>query len=499
MVNFSAKESTSYDDWIVTEPKKPTEILPGMVELISNLTPKIKLKLPIVSSPMDTVTEHEMAIQMALHGGIGIIHRNLTVEQQARAVARVKRYKSGFISEPYTAGPNFTLTGLATIIQETGVTRFPVTEDGKPHGKLIGIMTDKDADFHDPNDLVAQRMTAIKDLVTAPYNTNLDDAKKILIANKKELLPLIDENGNLHAIITRSDIKKSRDYPYVSKDSKERLLVGAAVSVADILNDQKRLEKLIEVETDVVVIDASVGHSKSVCDATKTLKGSYSFEVISGNVVTKEGTAYLAAAGADAIKVGRGIGQSCITSKVVGIGRGQATAVEECAEEAVKYGLPIIADGGIKYSGHVSIALALGASTVMAGAILASALEAPDPPGYKRQKRGDVWFKLYRGMGSSSALERGQEVSGGRYAQAKMVGNVPYSPEGVDVEMRITGPVSQILDQYRAGTCKAMSSIGAKTIAEFQQKVVLERVSDIAQIESHPAYRPLHDEPNYSG
>jgi len=496
MARILETESTAYDDWIIVEPDEPTAILPGDVDLTSNFTRNIKLKLPIVSSPMDTVTESEMAIQMALHGGIGIIHRNLTVEEQVRQIEKVKRFRSGIVETPYVIGQDKTLADLRKLIEESGKSRFPVTHDGTVHGKLVGIVTDKDADFQDPSGLVKQHMTT-KDLVTAPAHTNLEEAKRILITEKKDLLPLVDGDGFLKAIVTRSDIKKSKDYPYASKDSKERLLVGVAISVADVLGDQTRLKELIKAGTDVIVIDASVGQSKSIADAVKIIKSSYQVEVIAGNVVSKSGIASLAKAGADAVRVGRGVGQSCITSKVVGIGRGQAMAVMDCALEAAKHGIPIIADGGIKYPGHASMAFALGTGSIMMGGSLACAAEAPDPPGYKRQKRGDVLYKLYRGMGSSSAIERGQEVSAGRYAQSKMIGNVPFSPEGVDVELRITGPVSQILDQYRAGVSKAISSIGARNLEEFRHKVVIERVSDIAQLEGHPAFRPVHDEPNY--
>ena len=489
MVVISDKESTSYKDWVLLP--QYSEVHPSEVDISSRLSKNILLKLPVVSSPMDTVTESDMAIAMALHGGIGVIHKYLTIPEQVREVEKAKRFRSGVIDRPYVISPQQTLRDLELLIQTTGKSRFPVTENGQPDGKLVGMITDKDAiDYN--IEQVQTHMTPFSELVVS-RSTEKEETRRLLLEKRKEVVPLVDDDNNLRGIITFSDIRKSKEYPYASKDAKERLIVGAAVGV----NDLDRVKALADAYADVIVVDASHGDTKNVISTVEAIKGSYKFDVIAGNVVTKQGVEHLAEAGADGIRVGIGVGASCTTHVTVGHGRGQATAVMECAIAAEAYEVPIIADGSIKETGQASLALAMGASAVMLGGMLAFTEEAACPPDRQKFKRGDVWYKTYRGMGSSSALARGLQVNSSRYAQAKMIEN-KYSPEGIETEGRIIGPVVMFLDELRAAISKATSGQGARDIEELWAKAVIERVSPNAAADALPAYRPSKDEPNYS-
>lgn len=466
-----------------------SEHLPGEVEVGSKLTRTIQLNVPIVSSPMDTVTESDMAIGMAQEGGIGIIHKNLTVEQQALEVDRVKRSEHGVIVDPVTLPPTATVREAISIMDARNIGGVPIVGDG---GKLKGILTRRDLRFLESGETeVADVMTKDK-LVTAPDNTSLKDAERILRENKVEKLLLVDSDYQLRGLITIKDIDKNLRFPRANKDLRGRLRVGAAVGVYDY----ERAERLIETGVDVLVVDSAHGHSKNVIETVAKIKQQWSIDVIAGNIATYEGAKALLDVGVDAIKVGIGPGSICTTRIISGVGVPQLTAVSNAARAVSQTDVPIIADGGIRYSGDMTKALAVGAHTVMLGGLLAGLDESPGEMILYQGRR----FKRYRGMGSLGAMVKG---SSERYRQTLSEeegrGTPKLVPEGVEGRVPYKGPLHTLLYQLVGGLRAGMGYLGVRTIEELRTHSKFLRVSAATVRENHPHDIAITQEaPNYT-
>ncbi|HOB20394.1 MAG TPA: IMP dehydrogenase [Candidatus Atribacteria bacterium] len=476
------REGLTFDD-VLLVPQR-SDVLPGEVNLSTRLTNKIKLNIPLMSAAMDTVTEARMAISIAREGGIGIIHKNMSIREQAEQVDKVKRSEHGVIVDPFYLSASHLLSDAISLMEKYRISGVPITENGK----LIGIITNRDIRFETDLSKPIRDVMTSENLVTAPVGTTLEQAQEILRKYKIEKLPIVDENGMLKGLITIKDIEKAIQYPNSAKDENGRLLVGAAVGVtADTL---ERVEALIAAKVDVIVVDTAHGHSKGVIEKVREIKHKYpELQVIAGNVATAEATRELIEAGADCIKVGIGPGSICTTRVVAGIGVPQVTAIYDCAREADKYNIPVIADGGIKYSGDITKAIAAGASVVMVGSLLAGTDESPGELELYQGRR----FKVYRGMGSMAAMESGSKDRYFQEGQKKLV------PEGVEGRVPYRGALADNVYQLMGGLRAGMGYCGARTIEELRKNSKFIRITGAGLKESHPHDITITKEaPNYS-
>lgn len=462
------KKALTFEDVLLVP--QYSEILPKEVDISTSFTKNITLNTPLVSAAMDTVTEYRTAIMMARLGGIGVIHKNMDEDSQAKMVRRVKKSESGVIIDPISIKADATIKDALDLMGEYHISGIPVIDD---NGVLIGILTNRDLRFEtDTAALVGEKMTKAP-LITAPKGCTLDDAEKIFRNNKVEKLPIIDANGHLEGLITIKDLKKRIEYPNANKDKFGRLRVAAAISVGHL----QRAEALVKAGADALVMDSAHGHSKGIIDTLKELKRNFDVDVVVGNVANSASIKDIANAGADAIKVGIGPGSICTTRIVAGVGVPQFTAINDCAIEAAKFGIPIIADGGIKYSGDIAKALAAGASSVMMGSLLAGCYETP---GELITFQGRQ-YKTYRGMGSLAAMQKG---SSDRYfqdgtAKEKLV------PEGVEGRVPYAGMLKDVIFQLLGGLRSSMGYCGSKDIATFQQKAEFVEITSAGLKESH--------------
>ena len=475
-------ESITFDDVLLVP--SYSEVIPNEVDLSTMLTKTIKLNIPMMSASMDTVTEHRMAIAMARQGGIGIIHKNMSVEAQAEEVDKVKRSENGVITDPFYLSPEHTLADANELMAKFRISGVPITE-GK---KLVGIITNRDLKFEtDFTKKIKESMTS-EGLITAKEGITLDEAKKILAKARKEKLPIVDDDFNLKGLITIKDIEKQIKYPNSAKDAKGRLLCGAGVGITS--NVLERVEALVNAHVDVIVLDSSHGHSANVIRCLKMIKDAYpDLPLIAGNVATGEGTRALIEAGADAVKVGIGPGSICTTRVVTGFGVPQVSAIMDSYEVAKEYGIPIIADGGIKYSGDITKAIAAGANVCMMGSIFAGCDEAPGEYELFQGRK----YKVYRGMGSIAGMENGAKD---RYFQSDAKKLVP---EGVEGRVAYKGSVEDTVFQLLGGLRSGMGLCGAPTIEELKEKGRFIKITAASLKESHP--HDIHitkEAPNYT-
>lgn len=470
------RESVTFDD-VLLQPAR-SEVLPTQADTTTRLTRELKLNIPLLSAAMDTVTEAELAIAMAQAGGVGVIHRNLTNAEQAEEVRKVKRFESGMVVNPVTIAPDATLRDLQALMDTHKISGIPVVETGPggQPGKLVGIVTNRDVRFaEDPNEKVADLMT--RDLVTVREGASTEDAQRLLHKHRIERLLVVDERQRCIGLLTVKDMEKASAFPLAAKDAQGRLLVAAASTVGDA--GFERAEALIDAGVDAVVIDTAHGHSVAVLDAVERVKRiSNRVQVIAGNVATEEAAKALIGAGADAVKVGIGPGSICTTRVVAGVGVPQLTAIEGACKAAEKAGVPVIADGGVKYSGDVAKALAAGAETVMIGSLLAGTDEAPGEV-FLYQGRS---YKAYRGMGSVTAMARG---SADRYFQKEVSDQMKLVPEGVEGQVPYKGPVAPILHQLVGGVRAAMGYTGSATLEDFRKNAVFIKITNAGLRESH--------------
>lgn len=476
------KEGLTFDDVLLIP--QESNFLPREVNLTTRLTKKIKLNIPMMSAAMDTVTESNMAIAVAREGGMGIIHKNITIDEQAAEVDKVKRSEHGVIVDPFSLSPEHTLNDAEELMHKYKISGVPITEGER----LVGILTNRDLKFENDYTKKIKECMTKENLVTAPVGTTLDDAKDILRRNKIEKLPIVDDNFNLKGLITIKDIEKAIQYPNSARDENGRLLVGAALGVtADVL---ERAEKLVKSKVDAVVLDSAHGHSMNIANCLRKVKDAFpNLQVIAGNIATAEAAEFLIKAGADAVKVGIGPGSICTTRVVAGIGVPQITAICDVAEVAAKYDIPVIADGGIKYSGDLVKAIAAGADVIMMGSVLAGCEESPgDTEIYQGRQ-----FKVYRGMGSLGAMNDGSKD---RYFQE---GAKKLVPEGVEGRVPYKGAVSDTIFQMLGGLRSGMGYCGTKSIPELKKNGKFVRITGAGLKESHPHDVNITKEsPNYS-
>ena len=475
-------EGITFDDVLLVPAY--SEVIPNQVELKTHLTKKIELNIPMMSAGMDTVTEHRMAIAMARQGGIGIIHKNMSIEAQAEEVDKVKRSEYGVITDPFYLSPEHTLEDANALMAKFRISGVPITEGRK----LVGIITNRDLKFEEDFSRKIREVMTSKNLVTAKEGVTLAEAKKILAKARVEKLPIVDDDFNLKGLITIKDIEKQIKYPLSAKDEQGRLLCGAAVGITKNVMD--RVTALVNAKVDCIVIDSAHGHSKNIITTLKEIKAAYpDLQVIVGNVATGEATKALIEAGADAVKIGIGPGSICTTRVVAGIGVPQVSAVMDCYEAAKPYGVPIIADGGIKYSGDMTKALAAGASVCMMGSMFAGCDEAPGEFELYQGRK----YKVYRGMGSIAAMENGSKD---RYFQTEAKKLVP---EGVEGRVAYKGTVEDTIFQLVGGIRSGMGYCGAKNIKTLQETGKFVKISAASLKESHPHDIQITKEaPNYS-
>ncbi len=480
-----SQDGITFDDVLLIP--RFSSIIPEAADISTRLTRTISIGIPLVSAPMDTVTESTLARALAQEGGIGIIHKNMTPQRQASEVARVKRSENGIIVDPVILSPTESVARALALMSEHGVSGFPVTDDGTRGGRLVGILTRRDMKFIakvSGATTVGDAMTS-KVLVTGRANTPLEEAEAIMVRARVEKLPLVDQNGRLTGLVTLRDIDNTRRHPRACRDSRGRLRVGASVGV----RQYERIEALIAAEVDVIVVDTAHGHSENVLETVREMKKRYSIEVIAGNVGTADGARALIDAGADAVKVGIGPGSICTTRVVTGVGMPQITAILNAVSIAEKAGVPVIADGGVRLSGDIAKAIAAGAHSVMLGGLFAGLDESPGELLLHSNRR----FKVYRGMGSEGAMNAG---SADRYSQA---GSRKFVPEGVEGRVPYRGHLGDFVYQMVGGLRSAMGYCGCATIEELRRDAQFVRVSAATVVENHPHDIQITKEsPNYS-
>ena len=468
-------------------------VLPSEADTSSRITRRLRLRIPLVSASMDTVTEARMAIAMARQGGVGVLHRNLAIEEQAQQVDLVKRSEAGMVTDPVTCGPDATLADVERLCAHYRISGVPVTSDD---GKLLGIVTNRDIRFEsDLSQRVADVMTPMP-LITAPVGVHPEQARTLLRQHKIEKLPLVDAEGRLRGLITVKDFTKSEKFPSATKDEGGRLVVGAAVGVGE--DAKRRAQALIDAGVDFLVVDTAHGHAQSVLDMVRQLKANTEVEVIGGNVATKQGAQALIDAGVDGVKVGVGPGSICTTRVVAGVGVPQVTAIYEASLAARPAGVPVIGDGGLQYSGDIAKAIAAGADTVMLGSLLAGCEESPGEMVFVNGKQ----YKTYRGMGSLGAMrnrERGKSYSKDRYFQDDVLREDKLVPEGIEGQVPYRGPLAAVADQLVGGLRMAMGYCGSRTIPDLQEARFIQ-ITAAGLTESHPHDVQMTVEaPNYSG
>jgi IMP dehydrogenase len=479
------REGLTFDDVLLV----PAEsgVLPNEVSTATRLTRNVRLEIPVVSAAMDTVTEARLAIAIAREGGIGILHRNLSIEDQVAEVDKVKRSEAGMIVDPVTLPPDASVAAALRLMKRYHISGVPITD---VDGRLIGILTNRDLRFQDDASAPVSALMTGRELVTAPVGTTLEQARAILHRHKVEKLPVVDAEGRLKGLITVKDIRKQTEYPRATKDEQGRLRVGAAVGVGP--DADERASALAEAGADVLVVDTAHGHSRNVVEMVRRLKERWGGDVIAGNIATAEATEALLDAGADAVKVGIGPGAICTTRVVAGVGVPQVTAIYECARAAADHGVPVVADGGLSSSGDIAKAIAAGADTVMTGGLLAGTDEAPGDVILAGGER----FKEYRGMGSLGAM-KARGFSKDRYFQGDVEDVDELVPEGVEGRVPYKGPVANVLHQLVGGLRQAMGYCGAATIDEMKGATFV-RITGAGLRESHPhGMTTIADAPNY--
>lgn len=473
--NKVLKDGITFDDVLIAPAY--SDFTPENADTGTQLTRNITLNIPLISAPMDTVTESGLARALAQEGGIGIVHKNLSAERQAREVARVKRSENGVIADPVILGPDASVAEASALMAEQGVSGFPVTEDGTSQGKLIGILTRRDMTFLSGEDSAARvgEVMTHENLVTAPAGISSVDAESIMTRARVEKLPLLSDDGGLSGLMTMRDLENVRNHPLACRDDRGRLRVGAAIGPHQF----ERARALIEAEVDLLVVDTAHGHSRNVIDTVRELKSQYDIDIIAGNVATREGALALADAGADAVKVGIGPGSICTTRVVTGIGVPQVTAILDAVEALRERGIPVIADGGIRMSGDIAKAMAAGASAVMIGSLFAGLEESPGELILHQGRR----FKSYRGMGSSGAMVAG---SADRYGQAGIAETRKFVPEGVEGMVPYRGVLADVVYQMVGGLRAAMGYCGTPDVVSFRRDARFIQISSAAMVESHP-------------
>ncbi|WML29517.1 IMP dehydrogenase [Neobacillus sp. OS1-32] len=483
--NKFAKEGLTFDDVLLVP--GASEVLPRDVNLQVELSPNVKLNIPIISAGMDTVTESEMAIAMARQGGLGVIHKNMSIEQQAEMVEKVKRSESGVITDPFFLTPDRQVYDAEHLMGKYRISGVPIVNNEEEQ-KLVGIITNRDLRFIQDYSFKISDVMTKENLITAPVGTTLAEAEKILQKHKIEKLPLVDDDGVLKGLITIKDIEKVIEFPNSAKDRQGRLLAAAAVGVTK--DTMRRVEALVKANADAIVVDTAHGHSKGVLDTVRQIRNAYpELTIIAGNVATGEGTKALIEAGADVVKVGIGPGSICTTRVIAGVGVPQITAVYDCATVAMNYGKTIIADGGIKYSGDIVKALAAGGHAVMLGSLLAGVSESPGETEIFQGRR----FKVYRGMGSVAAMEKGSKD---RYFQEDAK---KFVPEGIEGRLPYKGPLADTIYQLIGGLRAGMGYCGTKDLEELRTKSQFIRMTGAGLRESHPHDVQITKEaPNYS-
>jgi len=485
MEKLNISDGITFDDVLLVP--RFSDITPDLADTTTRLTNQITLNIPLISAPMDTVTESALAIAIAQEGGIGIVHKNMPPQIQALEVEKVKRSENGVITDPVTLSPEESVKKAMTLMKQQNVSGFPVTVDGKGNSEVVGILTRRDMKFIDNEEQRVGELMTSENLVTGNGETTLEDAESLMTQARVEKLILVDENNRLNGLITMRDIENIRLHPRACRDNRGRLRVGAAVGV----NQFDRVQALIEAEVDVIIVDTAHGHSQNVIDTVKEIKDKWDIDVIAGNIATAEGAKALIDAGADAIKVGIGPGSICTTRIVSGVGVPQLTAIVDACSVADREGIPVIADGGIRQSGDIGKAIAAGASALMLGSLFAGLDESPGELILHRGRR----FKTYRGMGSEGAMGAG---SADRYGQGNVTNTNKFVPEGVEGRVPYRGPLADFVYQMVGGLRAAMGYCGTKTIADLRNQATFVRVSGAALVESHP--HDIHivkEAPNY--